>query len=130
MASRVDAPIQLSPELTEKFNTGAVQHAIKEFEKIDYARKTAGWQSGFGINGVLLFGSIAAIAATVASAGVLAPAAAGLLGLAAESSGIMTGISAILTAIGQGREQLNVRRYRKVKKRHNLGTQADYRLSA
>jgi len=120
--SMAESLLTLDAADAARLRKAATDSAIGHYRNVDNARGTARWQSGIGLNAALLFGAGAAVLATVASAGVLAPATATLVGLAAAGSGIMTGLFATMLGIGQGRAKLNEGIYKKIAGRHGLRT--------
>ena len=101
------------------YTDAQIAAGIKEFQAIDSARKSAKTMKVVGTVGLFAFGSIAAVAALVASGGIAAPTAVAVMALA-ESSGVLSGISAALAGIGIGREAFNKRQLKKVQETYDL----------
>jgi hypothetical protein len=109
--------LHLSDAEAARIQKGAVDSAIVRFKDTDTAKRTAGIQSGLGLHLALLFGAGAAVAATVASSGVLAPS---LFMLGAKSSAIFAGMWATILGVGQGRKITNENQYRNILKKRGF----------
>jgi len=109
MTERRRRLLHLNPDRVNDLQKGVVRQTLKRYETQNHANETAAAQSGAGLHMALLFGAGAAIAATVASAGVLAPAIGTLVMLGSEASAIFSGMWAAILGIGQGRLRKNSR---------------------